>query len=325
MLVVSQARRRAAAVAGLAGGLLPDADIFIRSANDPLMGVEYHRHFTHSFLFQPVIAILAATIAWVLLRRRVAWSSLLLPGFAAGVSHILCDAWTSYGTRLWWPFSDARVAWDMVSIIDPLVTLPLLICVIIALFRPQGKALRVGFGILLFYLGLSLVQRERASAAVRELAESRGHAIERLTVKPSFANIVVWRGIYLYDGHYHAAAVRPGFGQPTVLAGESIKAFDLAVMETQLDSGSRLAKDMARFIHFSDGWVAEVAAPDSSTRVLGDIRYSMLPQRMAPLWGIGVNPHQPDQPSPWMTFRRLMKRDGEGLWNLVQGLPEQTE
>ena len=38
---------------------------------------------------------------------------------AVGIaSHILFDSATSYGTRIWNPFSTDRVAWDFVFIID---------------------------------------------------------------------------------------------------------------------------------------------------------------------------------------------------------------
>ena len=43
-----------AAVCGLLGGLAPDLDVLIRSENDPLLFLEYHRQFTHSLIFIPV-------------------------------------------------------------------------------------------------------------------------------------------------------------------------------------------------------------------------------------------------------------------------------
>ena len=39
-------------------------------------------------------------------------------------THGLLDSCTSYGTQLFWPFSDVRVAWDTMSIVDPLFTVP---------------------------------------------------------------------------------------------------------------------------------------------------------------------------------------------------------
>jgi inner membrane protein len=319
MMVAPVGFRRQAALAGLAAGLLPDADIFIRSDADPLLGVEYHRHFTHSVVFQPVVALLAASIAWLLLLGRTPWRALFLPALAAGLSHIFCDAWTSYGTRLWWPFADTRVAWDMVSIIDPFVTLPLLAGVISAFWRPRSRALPIALGFLGLYLGLSLVQQKRAMATLVEVAEKRGHTIERVTVKPSFANIIVWRGLYQTDGRYHSVAIRPGLTETVVVDGDSLPVFDVDAAQARLGKDTRLARDLGRFAHFSDQWVAEVAAPDGETRVLGDVRYSMLPQKMSPLWGIGMNPSAADQSAPWMNLRVISGHDRSGLWQLVKG------
>ncbi len=58
----SQQKLRVATVVGFASGLLADADTLIRSANDPLLNIEFHRHFTHSLIFIPVGGLLAALI-----------------------------------------------------------------------------------------------------------------------------------------------------------------------------------------------------------------------------------------------------------------------
>ena len=57
--VRDRARQRTAALAGIAGGLWPDADILLRSAEDPLFQLEYHRHFTHSLVCSPLVATTA--------------------------------------------------------------------------------------------------------------------------------------------------------------------------------------------------------------------------------------------------------------------------
>ena len=61
---------RLAAFVGWAGGMLADADIFIRSASDPLLNIEYHRHFSHSLLFIPVGALICAAFVWMFVRKR---------------------------------------------------------------------------------------------------------------------------------------------------------------------------------------------------------------------------------------------------------------
>ena len=46
-----------ASIIGLLAGLAPDIDIFIKSNNDPLLFLEYHRHFTHSLFFDHLEAM----------------------------------------------------------------------------------------------------------------------------------------------------------------------------------------------------------------------------------------------------------------------------
>ena len=41
------------AMLGFLSGMAPDLDIFIHSASDPLLFLEYHRQFTHSIIFIP--------------------------------------------------------------------------------------------------------------------------------------------------------------------------------------------------------------------------------------------------------------------------------
>ena len=55
---------RQAWLLGAVGGVLPDADIVIRSSADPLLAIQYHRHFTHALAFIPVGGIVA-TLPWL--------------------------------------------------------------------------------------------------------------------------------------------------------------------------------------------------------------------------------------------------------------------
>src|SRR5512136_3332009 len=59
-LVGGRALGRTAALVGGLAGWLPDADVLIRSAADPLLAIEQHRGFTHALAFTPVGAAVAA-------------------------------------------------------------------------------------------------------------------------------------------------------------------------------------------------------------------------------------------------------------------------
>src|SRR5690606_37296019 len=111
--------------------MAPDLDTLIRSGSDPLLFLELHRHFTHSIAFVPIGALLCAAALHPLVRRRMPFRRAYLFSLLGFGSHALLDACTSYGTLLLWPFSDVRVAWSVVSVVDPLFTLPVVALVVL--------------------------------------------------------------------------------------------------------------------------------------------------------------------------------------------------
>ena len=88
---------RTAAGIGFFSGMLADADILIRSTSDPLLVLDYHRHFTHALLFVPVGALIATVVLWPLLRRRLAFARIYLYAFLGYALAGALDACTSYG------------------------------------------------------------------------------------------------------------------------------------------------------------------------------------------------------------------------------------
>ncbi len=118
----------AATLFGAVSGMAPDLDFLIRSDTDPLLYLKYHRQFTHSLIFIPVGSLICALVFhWLLGRRwQISFGLTYLFCLLGYATHGLLDACTSYGTQLLWPFSDARFAWNTISIVDPLFTLPLL-------------------------------------------------------------------------------------------------------------------------------------------------------------------------------------------------------
>ncbi len=295
-----------ATVIGVVAAELPDLDFFIHSTADPLLNIELHRHFTHSFAFSPVIALLAALPWWFRAECRPLRPALFLCGLIACWSHILLDACTSYGTQFLVPFTQHRFGWDFISIIDPVFTFALLAGLVAnavasrrrkvneppaadSASRVTGSAVHhrwvwAALGFCAAYLALGAMQKLRAHAAQADLARARGHRIERSEAMPTFANQFVWRSLYLHGGHIHSDRLRvPWFGSPTVRAGESLPLVtgrDLAPAET-----ARITRhnSFARFTHFSDGWVAR--APGDPTLV-GDMRYSLSAKAFDPIWGI---------------------------------------
>jgi inner membrane protein len=287
----STSQRKTIASASLFGflaGMAPDLDILIRSPSDPLLFLEYHRQFTHALIFIPIGGLICGLLLHALLGRRrgLSWRQSWLFCTLGYGTHALLDACTTYGTQLLWPFSNARFAWNSISIIDPLFTLPLLGLVLLGVYRRQPRYARIGLVWALLYLGFGVVQRERAEAAGWELARQRQHQPLRLEAKPSFANLILWKVVYQTEDRYYVDAVRI-LGDSKIYPGESVAILDVARDMPWLDPASQQARDVERFRWFSNGYVAQ--DPSDQHRII-DVRYSMIPNQVEALWGIELSP-----------------------------------
>jgi inner membrane protein len=276
---------------GWVAGMAPDLDVLIRSSSDPLLYLEYHRQFTHSLAFIPFGSAIVALLFWFLFRSKMSFWTCYAACFAGYATHGFLDACTTYGTQLLWPFSDARVAWNIISIIDPIFTLPLLVLVIWSAWRKSPKVAWFAVAFLSVYFVLGVIQRDRAESFAREIIASRGHTPTRLEAKPSFANILVWKVVYEWDNVFYVDAARMGW-KPLFFIGESAPRLDVKRDFPDLDLNSIQVSDIERFRWFSNDYLA--VDPEQKDFVI-DVRYSMVPNEVKPLWGIRLNPASSDR------------------------------
>ncbi|NVB37566.1 metal-dependent hydrolase [Pseudenhygromyxa sp. WMMC2535] len=303
--------RRAGWLGALAG-MAPDLDVLIRSPSDPLLAIEFHRHFTHSLAFIPIGGLLAAIPCWLWARRQdwvegkhgqqLRVDALILAATTLGwATHGLLDTFTSYGTMLWWPLSSARVAWDWISVLDPLYTLILAVAVIWAARTQKDPRRPARWGLLIssLYMGLCGVQHHRAMTTQAQLAQLRGHSLVRGRAQPLFLTNLLWRSLYRDDdGAMHADALRlPWWSPPRHLGAGS---------QPPLDLSPALAArpELARFDWFADGWLylaadalqAELQLPERSAAelreraVLCDGRYSVEPSGFSGVFCLELAP-----------------------------------
>ena len=292
-----------AAVIGALAGMAPDLDVFIRSEADPLLYLEFHRHFTHSLFFIPIGGTLCGLFFFVCLRSwwGVSVTQCLLWSIVGFATHGLLDACTSYGTYLLWPFNNQRIAWDWVSVIDPLITLPLIALVLAAVFFRKKNLVGLAALWLTIYFSLAAYQHSRALDWGQQLAVSRGHAAAQIHAKPSFGNIIIWKVLYENDGVLYVDAVKPGVFTTVFWQGEQINKLVVARDLPWLDENSQQARDIARFSEFSMGFIA--VDPSKPLRIV-DVRYSQLPHRINPLWGIELLKEAgPEQHANYVTQR----------------------
>ena len=277
--------RRRLAVVGAVGGLVPDVDAFIQSSSDALLLLEYHRHFTHSLAFVPIGALLAVALCWPFLRRHLNFRAMYLASLVGYFAHLLLDSCTSYGTHLWLPFSSAQAAWQVIAVIDPSFTALLLVPLFLALRRPESKAARWALPLAMAYLSVATLQQFRVETAARELMQARGHDTAVANAKPSMANIILWRSVYAHNGRVYADAIRAGWTMQTY-PGTSALLIDAAEAGRIASGDANRLRDIERFRAFSKGYIVR---DPSSPNTIGDARYAMVPNDIAPLWGIRWN------------------------------------
>lgn len=291
---------------GALGGMAADLDVLIRSASDPLLAIEYHRHFTHSLAFVPVGGALAA-LPWLLYgKARKDFRLVFVASTLGYATHGLLDACTTYGTLLLWPFSHVRVSWSWVSVIDPLFTLPLLAATVLAVRRRSSRWVRLGLLWAMAYLGLGAFQQQRATALQSALARERGHDVSRSAVFPSFANNVTWRSVYQSGQRYYVDKLRVTWtGRSCASPGVSV-----GVADNEAGGGAAEQRAQRLFRWFSDDWVAY--DPGDPT-VLGDLRYSFSPLEATPIWGIRTG----DAGVEWVNQRQQRELRLSDVWELV--------
>lgn len=100
---------------------LPDLDVILGSRSKTAY-LKYHRGFSHSLLLAPVFAFLTALSVNFFTPQNNFRLLFLVSLLSLGL-HLFFDLLNAYGTKLLWPFSNRRYAWDILMIIDPLIIL----------------------------------------------------------------------------------------------------------------------------------------------------------------------------------------------------------
>ena len=201
---------RKALLWGAALATVPDLDVLMRYP-DPVSLMTYHRGFSHSLF---VLTGLAALLAWLIRRywpqAPYGGRRLFLTLWLVLVTHPLLDAFTVYGTQLFWPLAPVPESWAAVFIIDPVYTVPLLAASLYAVAagmtaRARGL-LATALAFSTVYLGFGLAGRVAAEHRVRDAMVAQGIEVTALRAVPMPFNTLVWRVIAKTpDDHYYEA------------------------------------------------------------------------------------------------------------------------
>jgi inner membrane protein len=201
-LVLGRQLGRRAIGWGALFGTLPDLDVIFSPVLDTARTLSFHRGISHSLLLMVIVSVwLAKPLARRWKKDKVTPQRAGLFVFLAWSTHVLIDVFTTYGTKVFSPFSGYPVSFDNLFIIDPVFTIPLLVAVIIGFFvKPKewkkGKGLRSAWwclGVSIFYVGLSFWAKYSVGKAIEGDLARRGVAWQRKMEAPSPFNIILWR------------------------------------------------------------------------------------------------------------------------------------
>lgn len=276
-------RARIAAV-GATAACVPDLDVLIRDPQDPLLTLEYHRHFSHSLLLSIPIALLVGLVWKLVFRARLHVVRCVVAAFLGCLSAVLLDACTSYGTKLLWPFADDRIALSIISIVDPVFTGVLVLFLTLALLRRMSKIAGIGVVLAGVYLATGYWQQQRVQSALVSYTNDAAQPYTHTLTRPSFGNIILWRGLAWNNEQITALALRaPFFGDVRIYPGETLPRPTSKELQAWTQGSESQGWDIERFAALADGLLL---LHPSRPSMIGDARYALLPNSLEPLWGI---------------------------------------
>ncbi len=117
--------------------------------------------------------------------------------FLALATHWLLDCFTAYGTQIFYPFSDFRVAFNNVAVVDPAYTVPFMICVIIVSTLKRGTRARkitnwLGIGISSLYMLFTLINKFHVDDVFDKALQNRKIEVSRCQCSPTILNNILW-------------------------------------------------------------------------------------------------------------------------------------
>jgi len=197
------------AILGAIVATIPDLDILLLPFYNSVERISIHRGFSHSIVFSVVcavfLALLCSKIKWT---KGISTIRLFLFNWLALFTHMLLDAFTTYGTQLLLPFSDCRVSFDSVNIVDPVYTLPLLLGLFITLYsqiknKKSSRANAIGLMVSSIYLVFTLGHKQYISSIITSDLQNQNKSYNSIKTTPVGIGNLQWYGVAKGDDSLH--------------------------------------------------------------------------------------------------------------------------
>ena len=239
-----------ALVWGAIAGSVPDFDVAVTWLFDPVKSLFVHRGFSHSIVFA---AIAAPLLGYIISRihKDATFRQWTFMSLIAILIHSTIDCFNTYGTALLEPFSNARLAFDSIGIIDFTLLFPLIILVIAILFFKQRNSIRryisyVALAFTLVFVALTVANKLHVENIIKKQLAEQNIPYIRLKTAPLPITNLLWLVLAEDSAGYH-------YGYISSFDKQKIEFKYIKRNEFDLDNLIK-NKNVQELIRFADGY-----------------------------------------------------------------------
>ena len=265
---------------GAIGGTIPDLDVFIGKFlyHNEIQAMAFHRGFMHSVLFAIFGCFLFGWITYKLYNKGKRKETTVLKNwiwlyFWTIFTHPILDCFTPYGTQLFAPFSDYRVAFNNISVADPLYTVPFLLCMIIMMFFNRKRSrrawwLKAGVYVSSAYLVFTIINKIYIDSVFKKSFEKATINYKRFSAQPTILNNILWYAVAETETQYHLTFYS--------LLDKSKTADNIITVDKNHDLIDMSDVNLQTLVWFSNNYYNISKAEKIGTYKYVDLRYPML-------------------------------------------------
>lgn len=250
--------------------LLPDIDN-IAGFLGPELYLIHHRGATHSLAVGIFLAVILVFIFRIFIKLFD-----IKKGFIAALSiiylHIFLDLITSYGTQIFFPFTNRRYSLESVFIVDPIYTFVLVIILVISALTKKKKEMIVVSGVIwiFIYPGINLGIKTYLEKNIERKLGIGNEELLKVHLSPDIFTPLYWKVIVEREKTYDFGGISLFGRKPPVFLGRYEKAERRMFYE--------FGKDASIFNTYS--WFAvypvveTTKSGENSIITFGDLRFS---------------------------------------------------
>lgn len=202
---------------GAIGGTIPDLDVIVGNLlySNNMDAMLFHRGFMHSIVFSILAALVLGWVSFKLYNsgkryHTTTQTDWLWLWFLSLFTHPILDCFTPYGTQIFAPFTNYRVAFNNIAVVDPVYTFPFLFCMIYLMFlkRTSSKRrmlLKWGVGMSSVYMLFTLTNKLYIDSVFKKSLKENHISFNRFSTQPAIFNNILWYGIAETKNTYFVA------------------------------------------------------------------------------------------------------------------------